>query len=139
MTTFIEREHAIEAHFASLELAAFRARSRRCQTLGLKLAGALNLRGADAHEFAANVGERCIREGSDEAIYRVLADMLTARGVKLSAADIYRLARPTGRQDAGGPVTGEPIRTWIEFVTSELLSLFGWNRRPEVSLAPSPH
>lgn len=130
MTTFADREHAIEAHFASLELAAFRERSRRCQTLGLKLAGALNLRGADAHEFALNVGERCIREASDETIYRVLADVLTARGVPLSAADIYQLARPTGRQDAARVVVDEPIRPWVEFVASELLSLFGWSRQP---------
>jgi hypothetical protein len=137
MTTFADREHAIEAHFASLELAAFRERSRRCQTLGLKLAGALNLRGADAHEFALAVGERCIRERSEAAIYRILADVLTARGVPLSAADIDRLARPTGRQDADGPVIDEPTRTWIEFVTSELLSLFGWDMRP--ALSPAPH
>jgi len=137
MTTFAEREHAIEAHFATLELAAFRERSRRCQTLGLKLAGALHLRGADAHEFAIGVGDRCIREASDEAIYRIMADVLTARGVQLSAADIDQLARPISRRDTGGPVIDEPIRTWIEFVTSELLSLFGWNRRPAVS--PAPH
>ncbi len=141
MTTFAEREHAIEAHFASLELAAFRERSRRCQTLGVKLAETLNLRDADAHEFALSVRERCIREGSDETIYRVLADMLTARGVPLSAKDIGRLAHAHagGWQDARFPVADEPIRTWLEFVTSELLSLFGWNRRPAVSLAPSAH
>jgi hypothetical protein len=138
MTTFADREHAIEAHFASLELAAFRERSHRYRTLGLKLACALNLRGADAHEFAVDVGGRCIREASDDAIYRVLADALTARGVPLSAADIYQLARPGSRPDADGLVIDEPIRTWIEFVASELLSLFGWNKRPALSLAP-PH
>jgi len=136
MTTFAEREHAIEAHFATLELAAFRERSRRCQTLGLKLAGALHLRGADAHEFAIGVGDRCIREASDEAIYRTMADVLTARGIALSAADIHQLARPGNRLDAGGPIIDEPIRTWIEFVASELLSLFGWNKRPALSLVP---
>jgi hypothetical protein len=130
MTTFADREHAIEAHFASLELAAFRERSHRHRILGLKLACALNLRGADAHEFAVAVGERCVREASDETIYRILADALTARGVPLSAADICQLARPADRQDAARVGIDEPIRTWVEFVAAELLSLFGWSRRP---------
>jgi hypothetical protein len=123
MTTFADREHALEAYYAAGELAAFRERSRRYRHLGIRLAGMSKLHGKEARQFILWLGQQCIEEPSDEAAYRRMAAELEHLGVKLSHEDIRQIA-------AGGKARWESHRTpahepsWIEFVTSELLALF---------------
>jgi hypothetical protein len=138
MTTFVDREHALEAHFASLELSAFRERSRRCQRLGLKLAGILDLRGPDARLLALEVGERCVLQPSDEDIYKSIAEVLSERGVPLTATEVHQLASAKTVKTKVDPAIDLPRRSWVEFVTSELLSLFGLNRLTAFPLPSSP-
>jgi hypothetical protein len=122
MTTFADREHAIEAYYAAGELAAFRERSRRYRYLAIRLAGLSNLRGHDARQFTLWLGQQCIDAPSDDAAYRRMAAELGRLGVRLSKEDIGRIA-------AGGEAGWEdtaPMHecSWFEFVTSELLALF---------------
>ncbi|MDB5392839.1 MAG: hypothetical protein JWM91_345 [Rhodospirillales bacterium] len=138
MTTFADREHAIEAHYALLELVAFRERARRHKRLGIRLAARLNLHGADGRLFAVSLSERCADEPSDESLYRRMADELGLRGLTVSDADIRHLAL-SGGSPGRSAFVAPPVRPWVEFVTAELLSLFGDARQQPPSLPDQPH
>ena len=111
MTTFADRQHSIETHYALLGLAAFRERAHRYRRLGIRLAGLLKLRGADARLFARKLSEHCVEEPSDESFYHSMADKLARR--------------ETGRTVPAAP----PVRrSWAAVVATELTSLFSGGR-----------
>jgi hypothetical protein len=134
MTTFADREHSIEAHYALLGLAAFRERAHRYRRLGIRLAGLLNLRGADARLFARKLSEHCAEEPSDESFYHSMAEELARRGLVVSDADVRRMA-VSGREIGGRALAVPPVsRSWAAFVTTELMALFSGGRAQEAGL-----
>jgi hypothetical protein len=133
MTTFADREHAIEAHYAARELAAFRERARRYRRLGFRLAALLNLHGKEARRFAVRLSEQCIGEPSDEGAYRRMAKELAGRGLGLSGTDVRGIALSGRKAVPVATIAAAPRRSWIEFVTTELLALFTGNSRAPVA------
>ena len=123
MTTFTDREHAIEAHYAAVELSAFRDHLHRCKELGLTLAARANLQGDAAREFALKLAERCAGEASRENVYRYGAEALAERGVKLSEDEIRGLI-PAGGAVLAANIAPPPGESWVAFVTHELMALF---------------
>ena len=128
MMTFADRERAIEAYYAARQLAEFLKRSHRWLELGCHSAEALNLHGADARLFATQLCERCIAEPSDDGVYRRLAKELAGRRLPILDANIRQTA--ASREQA---LAASPARPWPEFVTNELLALFGVDRAPKAT------
>lgn len=125
MTTFADREHAIEAHHAILELARFQDRLHRYKALGLTVARRLGLRGQTAEFYAARLAERCVLEPNDQRLCMRLAIELAVQGVDLSPWDIGRIVA-AGAEPAHPALTSdEPGRSWVAFVMGQLLMLFG--------------
>jgi hypothetical protein len=135
MTTFADREHAIEAHYMTRELAAFRERSRRNRRLGFRLAALFNLHGKEAWRFGVQLSGQCINDPSEESTYRRMVHELARQGLRLSDGHLRRIAVAGGAAGPGVPAATNPEQPWIEFVTTELLALF--TDKPAVS-APIP-
>jgi hypothetical protein len=133
MTTFIDREHAIEAHYMARELAAFRERSRRYRRLGFRLAALLNLHGNEARRFAVQLSEPCIKDPSDENIYGRMAHELAGQGLTLSDDELRRIAASRGQAEPDTPAAPNLKRSWVAFVTTEILALF--TDKPPMSAA----
>ena len=125
MTTFTDRENAIEAHFAVLELARFRDRLRRYKQLGLIAARHLGLHGPNAEIYAVRMAERCIAEPDDERLCRRLAIEVGALGINLSPAEISRIVAAGPEPDQPIAVPEEPKRSWVGYVMAQLMMLFG--------------
>ena len=138
MTIFADREHAIEAHYAARELAAFMERSNRFLALGSQIAEALNLHDAAARLFAARLSELCVIEPSDDEVYRLIAKQVAGRGLMLSDAEVRQIAL-SGNQGRPNAVNILPAISWIEFVTNELLALFGAGRAIASTMVKPPH
>jgi hypothetical protein len=138
MTTFADREHAMESHYALLQLAAFRERARRHKRLGLSLATRLHLHGAEARMFVVWLSGLGVEVPSDENLYRHMADELGRRGLAVTDAELRHLALTVGGTNRNAVIAAAPVgRSWPAFVTTELLSLFG-DGRPEGSPPPLP-
>jgi hypothetical protein len=128
MTTFADREQAIEAHYAAQELVAFRERMHRYTRLGVRLAKALHLHGADARLFALELSRRCAEEPSDEAIYRRMADELTLRGLDLSHTQLRGMALAGKVGGGNAEIAAAAQESWPAYVTDQLFSLFSPDR-----------
>jgi len=134
MTIFADRERSIEAHYALLGLAAYRERTHRYRRLGIRLAGLLNLRGADARLFARKLSEHCAEEPSDESFYHTMAEELARRGLAVSDADVRRMAL-SGRVIGQTTPAMPPVsRSWPAFVATELMSLFSGGKAQATGL-----
>jgi hypothetical protein len=125
MTSFTDREHAIEAHHALLELGAFEDRSHRFKELGFRLAARLGMHGSDAERFMAGLAELSIVEPADDELRRYLAAELARQGLSVSPAEIRRLVLPDGPSEQSALPASPPGRSWVEFVMTQLLLLFG--------------
>ncbi len=127
MTTFADREQAIEAHYAALELAAFRARTHSYTRLGFRLAKLLHLHGAEARLFAFELSRRCADEPSDETIYRRMAEELALRGLDLSDAQLRNMALAVKVRGSNSEIA-EAQESWPAYVTEQLFALFSPDR-----------
>jgi len=122
MTTFADREHAIEAHYALLELTAFRDRLHRYKDLGLRLAVRLGLRGIEAERLALELALRFAAEPIDERLCSSLAAELP--WPDFTSSDIGHVATADDMlEHVDSALT--PPRSWVEFVIAQLLMLFG--------------
>ena len=76
MTTFDDREHAYEAHFALEAQLEFKAEARRDRLLGLWAGERLGLSGDDLENYVLSVMRADLREPGDHDVYqKVLADL----------------------------------------------------------------
>ena len=76
MTTFDDRENAVENKYAHDEAMKFKADARRNKLLGLWAAGLLGKSGADADAYAAEVVKADFEEaGYEDVIRKVAADL----------------------------------------------------------------
>jgi hypothetical protein len=131
MTTFNDREQAIEAHYAALELTVFTEHVAAAKLFGLRVAAYLGITDADAADFATGFAEKSIVERADmsaygEAIEAVLQqDLEAARQVP---AVVVPDANPLPFVD----------RPWVEFVAGQMFLLFSPNRaEPNTAVQPS--
>ena len=75
MTTFNDREHAFEAHFALEEELEFKAQARRDRLLGLWAGETLGLSGEALDRYVESVVRADLREPGDADVFqKVLAD-----------------------------------------------------------------
>jgi hypothetical protein len=129
MTTFTDREHALEAHYAAQLLAAFREQFAAAKQLGFRLASHLGVDAAEAELFAIKFAERSVVERADVSEY---ADAIAA----LIQQDAEAAAPAAHHADAH-PATPYANRPWVEFVAGQMLLLFG--SQGPVARAPAPH
>jgi hypothetical protein len=133
MTTFNDRELAIEAHYAALELTAFREHSAAAKQFGLRVAAYLRITGDAAAHFATAFAEKSVVERADmsafgEAIEAILRqDLEAARQVPAVVA-----------QDTN-PLLPFVDRPWVEFVAGQMLLLFSPNSTEPSRAAGTPH
>jgi hypothetical protein len=119
MTTFADREHAIEAHYALIELAEFRDRLRRYTEAGLILAERQGLRDADATAFASALAQLCVSEPARGAdLERLMVEIARQPVTALASAP-----RSTAT-DGTISMTDYAHQSWGEFVFSQLFLLF---------------
>lgn len=90
MTTFDDRERAIEAQFARHEDLAFRVTARRNKLVAHWAAGLMELSADDADAYAKSVVQADFEEAGDEDVVRKLLSDLTAAGVAIDDAGVRR-------------------------------------------------
>jgi hypothetical protein len=118
MTTFNDREQAIEAHYAALELAVFREHFEAAKMVGWHIAERSGVTEPEAGRFAVDFAEKYVIERADMSAYDgMIAEIL---------------ALETGDTDIGhgtGPDLNSPTpyadRPWVEFVMGQMFLLFG--------------
>ena len=75
MTTFDDREHAFEAHFAFEEELEFKVRARRDRLVGLWAGGLMGLKDADLEAYVASLVHADLSTPATEEVYqKVVAD-----------------------------------------------------------------
>jgi hypothetical protein len=132
MTTFNDREQAIEAHYAALELTAFREHSAAAKQFGLRVAAYLGITGDAAVHFATVFAEKSVVERADmsafgEAIEAILREDLEA------ARQVPAVVAPNTT-----PLLPFVDRPWVEFVAGQMFLLFSPNRtEPNTAAQPS--
>ena len=88
MTTFDDREKGFEKKFALDQEQLFRAHARRDKLFGLWVAAKLGLAGAEADAYAKSiVVEDLLEPGDGDVLGKAMAD-LSAKGQKVSEADL---------------------------------------------------
>jgi hypothetical protein len=132
MTTFNDREQAIEAHYAALELTVFREHFDAARTVGQHIASRLGLTDTNAGRFAVKFAERYVVERADLSAYDGMI------------ADILALQTGDTEMPAGtGPDMNSPTpysdRPWVEFVMGQMLLLFGADGTGPAAPAERPH
>lgn len=117
MTTFNDRELALEAHYAAEQLAMFREQFAAAKQFGFRLAEHLKVDKADAELFAIKFAERSVVERADVSEY---GDAIAA----LMQQDAEAAERSAHAPDAES-ATPYANRPWVEFVAGQMLLLFG--------------
>jgi len=130
MTTFNDRELALENHYAAQLLAAFREQFAAAKQFGFRLAGHLGIDEVDAELFAIKFAERSVVERADVSEY---AEPIAA----LMQQDAEAVERPAHHADheAATPYANRP---WVEFVAGQMLLLFG-SRDPVANAKARAH
>ena len=136
MTTFTDRENAMEAHYALLELAAFKERLHLYKKIGLRVAARLNMADSAAQEFSANFAERLGTQIGNDALWVRVSAELARQGIPLADAEVRRLVLVDEREAEGSEAMTPAQRSWMEFVVVQLIILFGADRtRAQVEIA----
>ena len=112
MTTFTDREQALEAQYAASLLAIFRENLAAAKLVGRHIAARSGMAEPDAERFAVEFAEKYVIERADMSAYdEMIAEILTqepaAGGAKMD------------------PLTPYADRPWVEFVMGQMLLLFG--------------
>lgn len=127
MTTFTDRELALEAHYAAQLLAMFREQFAAAKQFGFRIAAHLGVDEAEAELFAIKFAERSVVERGDVSEY---ADAIAAL-MQEDAEAAERLAHAHDHESAM-PYANRP---WVEFVAGQMLLLFG---SAKVEPVPTP-
>lgn len=88
MTTFEDRERALEAKFARDEEMAFRITARRNRLVGTWAAQRMRLTAAETDAYAKAVVQADFEEAGDEDVVRKLMGDLVSAGVDVDDAQI---------------------------------------------------
>jgi hypothetical protein len=117
MTSFADREHALEAHYATQQLTAFRAQFAAAKQFGFRIATYVGVAEADAELFAIKFAERSVVERTDVSEYAEAIAALMQQDAEATEA----LSRHA-EKDSPTPYANRP---WVEFVAGQMLLLFG--------------
>jgi hypothetical protein len=132
MTTFSDRELAIEAHYAALELTVFREHFDAARTVGQHIASRLGMTDTKAGRFAVEFAERYVVERADMSAY----DGMIAEILALKTGEPERRAGAGPDMNSPTPYADRP---WVEFVMGQMLLLFGADGTGPAATAERPH
>jgi hypothetical protein len=128
MTTFNDRELALEAHYAAQLLEMFREQFEAAKQFGYRMAVYLRIDGADAELFAIKFAERSVVERADMSEYADVIAAIMQQDAEAAEHREHRSRHP--HRDSPTPYANRP---WVEFVTGQMLLLFGSPRvEPDV-------
>jgi len=126
MTTFNDREQALEAHYAALQLAVFREHFAAAKTVGRHIAARSGMTEPEAGHFAVEFAEKYVIERADMSAYdEIIAEILTQE--------------PDAGSSKVSPFTPYADRPWVEFVMGQMLLLFGADRAGTSRSVEAPH
>ena len=128
MTTFNDREHALEAQYAARLLAEFKEHFAAAKQFGFRIADHLDVRADDRERFALSFAERSVVERADMSEYGAAINAVLADDAK--PAEVQ-----SDRPDFNSP-TPYTNRPWVEFVAGQMLLLFG--RDGATTSGPAP-
>jgi hypothetical protein len=132
MTTFTDREQALEAQYAASLLAVFREHFAAAKLVGQHIASRSGMMEPDAGRFAVEFAEKYVVERTDMSAYDdMIAEILTQE------TDMAGRSTPGG-SDMNSP-TPYADRPWVEFVMGQMLLLFGADRAGSNARAGTPH
>ena len=117
MTTFTDREQALEAHYAAQLLAMFREQFAAAKQFGFRIAAHLDVDEAEAELFAIKFAERSVVERADMSEYADAIAVLMQKDAEAAA-----LAAHHPHKESATPYANRP---WVEFVAGQMLLLFG--------------
>ena len=113
MTTFDDREHAFEAHFAFEEELEFRVRAMRDRLVGLWAGGLMGLKDAELEAYVAGLVHADLSTpGTEEVYQKVVADFghhsvaVRPQEVRARIAELTVEARDHIGADAGADQLG---------------------------------
>src|SRR5579859_4964521 len=116
MTTFTDREHALEAHYAAQLLTAFREQFAAAKQFGFRIAAFVGVDEAKAELFAIKFAERSVVERADVSEYADAIAALMQKDAEAAAAAAHQ-----ADQHSATPYANRP---WVEFVAGQMLLLF---------------
>ena len=112
MTTFDDREHAFEAHFAFEEELEFKAKARRDRLVGLWAGGLLGLEADALEAYVLTILRTDLREAHGDNVYqKVLADLVD-HGVAIKPQDVHAALdrlMAQARQDLGADLGADRV------------------------------
>ena len=88
MTTFDDREHAFEAHFAFEEELEFKVRARRDRLLGLWAGGLMGLQASELEAYVASLVHADLATPGTEEIYQKVLTGFASHGVTVRPAEV---------------------------------------------------
>jgi hypothetical protein len=133
MTTFHDREQAIEAHYAALELAAFREHSAAAKQFGLRVAAYLRITGDAAVHFAIAFAEKSVVERADMSAFGEAIEAILREDLEAARQGPAVVAPNTN------PLPPFVDRPWVEFVAGQMFLLFSPNRTESGTARETPH
>ncbi|WP_158916150.1 DUF1476 domain-containing protein [Caulobacter sp. S45] len=83
MTTFDDREHAFEAHFAFEQELEFKVHARRDRLVGLWAGGLMGLQDGELETYILSLVRADLRDPGDEDVYRKVLTDLAANNVDI--------------------------------------------------------
>ncbi len=83
MTTFDDREHAFEAHFAFEQELDFRVHAKRDRMVGLWAGGLMGLKDVELENYVLSLVRADLREGGDHEVYEKVLSDLADKGVDI--------------------------------------------------------
>jgi hypothetical protein len=132
MTTFNDREQAIEAHYAALELAVFTERVAAAKMLGARVAAYLGMADGVAAQFATGFAQKSVIERADMSAYAEAIEAVLQQDLK-AARQVPAVVAPDANPLL--PFVNQP---WVEFVAGQMFLLFSPDRtEPNTAAQPS--
>ena len=106
MTTFDDREHAFEAHFAFEEELDFKTQARRDRLVGMGAGGLMGLQDAALEDYVLSILRADLREAGDADVYNKVLSDLAAKGVRIEPQEVRRqmeafLTQARSQRDTG--------------------------------------
>jgi hypothetical protein len=133
MTTFNDRELAIEAHYAALKLAVFTEHVAAAKLFGLRVAAYLGITGDAAVHFATGFAEKSVVERADMSAYGEAIEAILQQDLE-AVRQVTAIAVP-----AANPLLPFVDRPWVEFVAGQMFLLFSPNRTEPSAAVEATH
>jgi hypothetical protein len=133
MTTFNDREQAIEAHYAALELAVFTEHVAAAKLFGARVAAYLGMADGVATQFATGFAQKSVVERADMSAYAEAIEAVMQQDLE-AARQVPAVTVPDANPLS--PFVNQP---WVEFVAGQMFLLFSPDRTEPHTAAGTPH